>query len=585
MSTDPAQPEGVLPGADPATPSGYTATQALELTRARLLIEHACDAIVIVDATTTIRFASPSTTRILGRAAAALVGRKLTEFLHDDDVRAALGLVTDAIANGALTPRAEWRLRDRNGESHVVEAVGRSLAHEPAIGGVILHLRDVTHRAVERERQAYNALNDRLTKLANRALFRDRVAHALTIAHRRADPVAVLVLDVDHFRTINDTLGQTLGDALLGAIATRLATLLRASDTAARVGADEFAILLEQMSDDSDFLRISERIRAAFDVPFVVAGRNLTVTASIGIAVATPDDGADDLLRNADVALALAKRRGRGAVERYEPRMHAAIVDRIELESDLQRAISAGEFALHYQPIVILHTRRIAGVEAFLRWRHPRRGVMAPGEFLQVAEDTGLIVPLGRWALFEACRQGTQWQHDLLQERALTITVNISPVQLRQLSLVEDVAAALKQSGLDPHRLVLEVSDQVVLQGGTHTVRRLQQLKALGVRIALDDFGAKHSSLHHLPGLPVDVLKIDKTFVDRVTGGGGDATFAQVIVALGKSMRLRTVAEGVEREDQLAELLRWRCEYGQGILFSAPLPPEEMMALLRQENV
>jgi diguanylate cyclase (GGDEF)-like protein/PAS domain S-box-containing protein len=576
-----AQGSTPTPPGDPTSGGAPAAAQALEAMRNRLLLEHGCDVVLIVDASTTVRFANPAATRVLGRPPSALVGRRLVDLLHEDDARAALAMVTDAAANGAQTARAEWRLRERNGEAHVVEAIGRSLLHEPAVGGVMLQLRDVTHRAAERERHAYVSLNDRLTKLPNRTLFRDRVAHALSVAHRRSDPVAVLVMDIDNFRTINDTLGHPTGDALLAAIATRLQTLLRSSDTAARVGADEFAILLEQMSDDSDFLRIAERVRDAFDAPFVLGGRTITVTVSVGIASAVPDDGADDILRNADVALAMARRRGRGGCEIFEPRMHAAIVDRIELEADLQRAISAGEFALHYQPIVILHNRRIAGVEAFLRWNHPRRGLVAPAHFLQIAEDTGLIVPLGRWVLLEACRQGTYWQQELLQERALTVTVNISGVQLRQSQLVTDVGDALRQSGLDPHRLVLEVSDHVVLQGGSQVVARLQQLKALGVRIALDDFGAKHSSLHHLPGLPVDVLKIDKSFIDRVTGAGGDATFAQVIVALGKSMRLRTVAEGVEREDQLAELLRWRCEYGQGTLFSAPLPADELIELLR----
>jgi diguanylate cyclase (GGDEF)-like protein len=422
-------------------------------------------------------------------------------------------------------------------------------------------------------------LRDPLTGLATRALLRDRLEHALSRAHRHERPVAVLVVDIDGFRSLNDALGYAVGDKVLAAVATRLAATLRAGDTAGRLGADEFALVLEDMADESNFVQVSDRVSEVLSRPITVNGRELPISTCTGIAQARADDDADDVLRNADAALAVAKRRGRGACEVFSERVRATLVDRVDLESALRVAVDAAAFDIEYQPIVILHSRRIAGVEALLRWRHPVRGDIPPTTFLPLADELGLSPELGRWVLERSCLQVKSWQDQVASARSLTLTVNVSRAQLRQRRLIDDVAKAIEVSGIDPRRLVLEVSDAVLLDDAGTALSRLQALKALGVRIAIDDFGARHAALHQLPRIPVDILKIDKAFIDRV--GRGGVSVAHVVLALGKSMRLRTVAEGIEAEEQVTELLRLKCEFGQGMLFSRPLSAAGVSELLR----
>ena len=427
-------------------------------------------------------------------------------------------------------------------------------------------------------------LRDPLTGRPTHLLLRDRLAHALARAHRHERPVAVMLLDIDGFRAINDAFGFQAGDRVLAAVASRLNSTLRGGDTASRLGADEFGLLLEDMSDESNFVQVSERVSEAIGRPITIDDRELTISACTGIARATPDDDADTLMRNVDAALAAAKRRGRGACEVFSDRIRTSLIDRVELEAELRAAVEARAFDLEYQPIVILHSRRIAGVEALLRWRHATRGEIPPSTFLPVADELGLSPALGRWVLEQACGQVKRWQDQVVSARALTLTVNVSRAQLRQPALVADVANALENSGLDPRRLVLEVSDAVLLDDAGTALARLQSLKSLGVRIAIDDFGARHAALHQLPRIPVDILKIDKAFIDRVGRTGAGVSVAHVVLALGKSMRLRTVAEGIEAEEQVAELLRLKCEFGQGLLFSKPLSPAGVGALLRSAS-
>jgi len=427
-------------------------------------------------------------------------------------------------------------------------------------------------------------LRDPLTGLPTHVLLRDRLTHALARAHRHERPVAVMLLDIDGFRAINDAFGFGAGDRVLSAVAARLNSTLRGGDTASRLGADEFGLLLEDMAEESNFVQVSERISEAIARPITIDERELTISACTGIARATPDDDADTLMQNVDAALAAAKRRGRGACEVFSDRIRASLIDRVELEAELRTAIEARAFDIEYQPIVILHSRRIAGVEALLRWRHSTRGEIPPSTFLPVADELGLSPTLGRWVLEQSCAQVKRWQDQVASARALTLTVNVSRAQLRQPSLIADVANALENSGLDPRRLVLEVSDAVLLDDAGTALARLQSLKSLGVRIAIDDFGARHAALHQLPRIPVDILKIDKAFIDRVGRTGGGVSVAHVVLALGKSMRLRTVAEGIEAEEQVAELLRLKCEFGQGLLFSKPLSPAGVGALLRSTN-
>ena len=427
-------------------------------------------------------------------------------------------------------------------------------------------------------------LRDPLTGLPSHLLLRDRLTHALARAHRHERPVAVMLIDIDGFRAINDAFGFGAGDRVLSAVAARLNSTLRGGDTASRLGADEFGLLLEDMAEESNFVQVSDRISEAIARPITIDDREITISACTGIARATPDDDADTLMQNVDAALAAAKRRGRGACEVFSDRIRASLIDRVELEAELRTAVEARAFDIEYQPIVILHSRRIAGVEALLRWRHSTRGEIPPSTFLPVADELGLSPVLGRWVLEQSCAQVKRWQDQVASARALTLTVNVSRAQLRQPSLIADVANALENSGLDPRRLVLEVSDAVLLDDAGTALARLQSLKSLGVRIAIDDFGARHAALHQLPRIPVDILKIDKAFIDRVGRTGGGVSVAHVVLALGKSMRLRTVAEGIEAEEQVAELLRLKCEFGQGMLFSKPLSPAGVGALLRSTS-
>jgi diguanylate cyclase (GGDEF)-like protein len=492
----------------------------------------------------------------LGCSALALAAARARASIHDDLVSPPIPATEPPVAS-AETPAPHMEAGE--------DSEQRNGGTSPALGDAVTP-----------------DLRDPLTGLATRALLRDRLEHALSRAHRHERPVAVLVVDIDGFRSLNDALGYAVGDRVLAAVAARLSATLRAGDTAGRLGADEFALVLEDMADESNFVQVSDRVSEALSRPITVDGRELPISTCTGIAQAKADDDADDVLRNADAALAVAKRRGRGACEVFSERVRASLVDRVDLEAALRAAVDAGAFEIEYQPIVILHSRRIAGVEALLRWRHPTRGEIPPTTFLPLADELGLSPGLGRWVLEQSCRQVKHWQDQVASARSLTLTVNVSRAQLRQRSLVDDVAKAIEVSRLDPRRLVLEVSDAVLLDDAGTALARLQALKALGVRIAIDDFGARHAALHQLPRIPVDILKIDKAFIDRV--GRGGVSVAHVVLALGKSMRLRTVAEGVEAEEQVTELLRLKCEFGQGILFSRPLTVAGVSALLRADR-
>jgi len=495
----------------------------------------------------------------------------------------AIGVGLYAIASAAIVfalgrrrstvPDAATRPQPPQAPTVVAAAIATDAGpdHEPTQGG-------------DGPQSATPDLRDALTGLPTHLLLRDRLTHALARAHRHERPVAVVLLDIDGFRAINDAFGFEAGDRVLAAVAARLNSTLRGGDTASRLGADEFGLLLEDMAEESNFVQVSERVSEAIARPIALDEREITISACTGIARATPDDDADTLMRNVDAALAAAKRRGRGACEVFSDRIRTSLIDRVELESELRAAVDARAFDLEYQPIVILHSRRIAGVEALLRWRHAARGDIPPSTFLPVADELGLSPALGRWVLEQACAQVKRWQDQVASARALTLTVNVSRAQLRQPALIADVANALENSGLDPRRLVLEVSDAVLLDDAGTALSRLQALKSLGVRIAIDDFGARHAALHQLPRIPVDILKIDKAFIDRVGRTGAGVSVAHVVLALGKSMRLRTVAEGIEAEEQVAELLRLKCEFGQGLLFSKPLSPAGVGALLRSTN-
>lgn len=445
---------------------------------------------------------------------------------------------------------------------------------------VVWVARDITTRKALEAQLAFQALHDPLTGLANRVLFHDRVEHAFMGTERADGQIAVLFLDVDDFKTVNDSLGHGHGDQLLTTLAHRLLNATRGCDTVARLGGDEFAVLIEHASADADALIVAERIATSLRTPFRLGDGQLAVSASIGIARASDDDDTETLLRNADVAMYRAKSEGRGRHAIFEPAMHRALVDRMALESDLREGIERGELRLVYQPIVELETGRLNAIEALVRWAHPRRGLLPPALFVALAEETGLIVPLGRFVLREACRQAALWRAQAPKGEAPAVAVNLSGRQFEQADLAADVAAALEESGLDPRYLVLEITESVVMRNTEATILQLHALKALGIQLAIDDFGTGYSSLSSLQRFPIDILKIDKSFIDGVTRGGNDAALARTIIALGDMLAMQTVAEGIEHADQQELMHNLGCQFGQGYLFAKPLSAHEISLLM-----
>jgi diguanylate cyclase (GGDEF)-like protein len=431
-----------------------------------------------------------------------------------------------------------------------------------------------------KEELRHQAFHDSLTRLPNRTLFTERVAHALSRQHRTNSSLAVLFLDIDDFKTINDSLGHTAGDDVLTIVADRLKGCLRPSDTVARLGGDEFGILLDDMRDPTDALMAADRIMAALSTSGQVAGREVSIRASLGITLDAHGGDAETLLRNADLAMYMAKRRGKGRYQVFETSMHTEMVQRLELTATLRKSVQRGEFDVHYQPIVHLDTGEISGVEALVRWNHPSRGLLLPAEFIRLAEETGLIVPLGWSVLREACRRAQSWQETYGRDRCFTISVNLSPKQLMDPGLVREVANSLDESGLEPCSLTLEITEDVFLQEAEGTLARLRELKELGVRLAIDDFGTGYSSLSYLERFPVDILKIAKPFVDGLGNGDDKSPLVEAVIGLGDALGLQTVAEGIERREQHERLRDLRCEQGQGFYFSQPIDGNGMADFL-----
>jgi diguanylate cyclase (GGDEF)-like protein len=442
---------------------------------------------------------------------------------------------------------------------------------------VLVAVQDVTERNRLEAALRHQAFHDELTGLANRALLADRIDHAIHRLRRTRHLAAVLVLDLDRFKTVNDSLGHNAGDALLREIAARIKRALREADTPARIGGDEFAVLLEDLDSVDDARTTAQRVLDALDEPFVVSGKEIFARASIGISIVDMHgDSADELLRNADAAMYRAKEHG-GEYRMFETAMHDNAVTRLELESDLRRALSERQFVLHYQPIVSLGTQRVVGVEALLRWDHPVRGLIAPNDFIPLAEENGLIVEIGRWVLLEACAQAQAWR--AVWDSDLGVTVNVSRRQLVDTRICDDVANALLASRLDPDALTLEITENCLIDDAALILERLQQLKTLNVKIAIDDFGTGYSTLSSVHTWPIDTLKIDKSFIDGVTAGSTAVSVVQAIVSLAQTLELATVAEGVEKMSQLDRLTDLGCSHMQGFCFSKPLPAAEVAKL------
>jgi diguanylate cyclase (GGDEF)-like protein/PAS domain S-box-containing protein len=550
-----------------------------EAARQRALLEHASDVtLVISDAR--IAHPSPSTERVLGYTPDDLVGRRYLDLVHPEDRDAVVEFVTDLIGQPYASGLITCRLRARDGRWVPVESSCRNLLHDDLIAGVVVNSRDVSERRDLERALEHRAFHDDLTGLANRALLLDRLRQASARASRAGTRFAVLYVDLDGFKPINDSFGHPTGDAVLVAAAQRLREVVRVEDTVARLGGDEFAVLLEHEDVAPHAGMVAERLLAALREPIELEGRRLSVTASIGIALADGGQEPLDLLRNADIAMYRAKRAGQGRLAVFEDAMHTAVAQRLQLETELQRAIEHQELILHFQPIMALSDQRIVGVEALVRWLHPERGLVGAGGFVPVAEQTGQIIPIGRTVLREACRQLAIWRAELPGADHLVVSVNVSMQQLFDVDLVSEVASALESTGVPPDRLVLELTESALARDADQAREVLLALKRLGVLLAIDDFGTGYSSLSYLHRFPVDVLKIDRSFVSGDAGGHRRTALARAMVDLGRSLHLTTVAEGIEESAQLEYFRDLRCPLGQGYLLARPADARTVTAML-----
>ncbi|HLL39657.1 MAG TPA: EAL domain-containing protein [Rubrobacteraceae bacterium] len=550
-------------------------------------IQHVSEAVVI---TTTeldppgpeIVYVNEGFCRMTGYAAEEVVGKTPRIFQGLKSDRVELDRLRQHLSRGEPFEGGEVINYRKDGSEYVLDWHIVPLRDDA--GGITHWLagqRDITKRKSLEESLRYQALHDPLTGLPNRLLFMDRLEHALSLASRQTRLIMVLFVDLDDFKVVNDSLGHEAGDTLLVAVAKRLGACLRPEDTVARFGGDEFAVLLEDITVTSDADRAAERIVEGLRKPFVIEGREISISPSIGIVSATSShDRPKDLLRKADIAMYVAKGKGKARYEVFDSTMNVRALERLELENDLRRAIERGELRVHYQPKVLVGTGKIVGTEALVRWEHPERGLLPPVAFIPIAEETDLIVPLGRWVLTEACRQTREWQELYPSDSPWVVCVNLSGRQLRHPELVKDVGRALQETGLEPENLDLEITESVLIEDQLSNLTTLRELKRLGVKLIIDDFGTDYSSLSYLKRLPADFLKIDRSFIGGLGEDPKDEGIVSAVIDLARVLGLEEIAEGVETTEQAAYLRELGCRFAQGYLFSKPLPAEEIGALL-----
>ncbi|MEV4702366.1 EAL domain-containing protein [Actinoplanes sp. NPDC049316] len=555
--------------------------------RFRALVQHSSDVVTVVGPDSEVLYQSESVRRVFGYPARVLTGRRLTSVVEPESA----GRLADALLSVSGRPYAttviELTVRHRDRRTRQAEITITNLLGDPNVGGLVLNTRDISERKELQEQLVHEAYHDALTQLANRALFRERVTEALDTRGDQ-DDVTVLFLDLDGFKEVNDSLGHLAGDQLLVRVADRLREAVRADDVVARFGGDEFAVLIRSALGSGDGETVAQRIVDALHEPFRIGERDLHVRGSVGLAAyAALDAGdprsgdAEQLMRNADLAMYRAKSTGGSGYASYDPQMLAGLVERLQLEADLRTALERGQLKLHYQPTIDMADSSVIGFEALVRWPHPVRGMISPLDFIPMAEATGLIVPLGRWVLTEACRQAMEWSRESGQP-PMKMSVNVSVRQFDRGDLAAMVREVLTETGMPADKLCLEMTESVLMTDTEENLAQLVRLKALGLTLAIDDFGTGYSSLAYLRRFPVDTLKIDRSFVERLGGQTDDAALASTIVQLGQSLGMSTVAEGIEEYGQLAALRDMGCTFAQGFYFSRPVPAGEAGRLLME---
>ena len=540
--------------------------------RLRSLVENTSDVVLICSPDGVITYQSSSVETAWGFEPSSLIGKSLINLVQREDQPALRDLMEQLKKTPGTMRSIEVHSRKAEGLWRHVDLLLKNLQHDPNVAGLVVTVRDITERKAFEQQLTEQAFFDTLTGLPNRLLFRDRLDQAWARAGHHRSNVGLLFIDLDNFKHVNDSFGHKEGDEVLAEAAKRLRACIRVANTIARLGGDEFVVLLEHLTGPDDAVEVANRIAEAFAKPFKLDGRDITVTASIGISLGNADQElADNMLRDADVAMYRAKSDGKARHIVFDATMQTDALARMVAESDLRLAVKRGEFVLHYQPILVLETGQVVEVEALVRWQHPTRGLVAPEEFIPIAEETGLIVAIGQWVLEEACRQVAAWRMTYQADPPLMVSVNLSPRQFQQSDLVECVKRALHESGLPATGLKLEITEGAIMRDVETTIATLWRLKDLGIQIAIDDFGTGYSSLAYLKRLPLDVLKIDRSFINGIVGDREDSAIVQAIIAMAKSLDLSITAEGIETADQSALLRSWHCDLGQGFYFAKPL--------------
>lgn len=549
--------------------------------RFRALVQNASDLILIAAPSGILMYQSPNAASGWGYGGEALSGLLLRELIHPDDQAALLELFELLVVSPHSIRDTALRLRLGNGSWRHVELILTNLIHDDSVGGIVLTLRDIEERKAFERQLTQRAFFDSLTGLANRLLLQDRLDQALARASRRGCLTGLVFIDLDNFKLINDGLGHAVGDELLAQTAARLSACGRAEDTVARLGGDEFVVLLDCLRGEADARAVAENVTRAFGTPFRLDQRDIMVTASIGVALGESGHATKEtLLRDADVAMYRAKTDGKARYAIFDASMHKDSLARLEIENDLRQAIARGELRIRYQPIVEITTGRLVEVEALVRWQHPVRGLIPPAEFIPVAEETGLIIPLGQWVLEEACRQAVVWRDMSGSSPPVTLSVNLSPRQFQEPDLDSRIAATLLRTGIQAGSLKLEITEGIIMRDVEQTITMLDKLKALGIKLAVDDFGTGYSSLAYLKRLPLDVLKIDRSFVSGLGVSQEDTAIVQAIMSLAKSLNLSVTGEGIETVQQAETLRQMECNLGQGYYYARPLLAETVTEML-----